>query len=431
MRFPQFEASGLSHYYQYHFLWACRNIHQSRNYLPRFFLSFTPMKSNIYSFIALLITSIFISFSSIAQQKTDSLWKDANFTGLKMRSIGPAFMSGRIADIAIHPTDENTWYVAVGSGGVWKTTNAGTTWKPVFDGEKSYSTGCITIDVSNPSRIWLGTGENVGGRHMGYGDGVYLSNDGGESWKNMGLKQSEHISKIVVHPSNSNTVWVAAQGPLWSKGGERGIYKTIDGGKTWTQTLGDTEWTGATDLLIDSRNPDRLYAATWQRHRTVAAYMGGGPKTAIYRSENGGDTWTKLESGLPKSNMGKIGLAISPQQPDVVYAAIELDKREGGIYKSTDRGANWKKQSDVVSGATGPHYYQELYASPHAFDRLYLMDVRAQISEDGGKRSRKMKEEFKHSDNHAMAFSKSDPDFLLLEQMVGFTYRMTSQKTGD
>lgn len=372
------------------------------------------MKTTLYSFLALFICVVFIGFSSFAQQGTDSLWKDDNFSGLKMRSIGPAFMSGRIADIAIHPTDENTWYVAVGSGGVWKTKNAGSTWNPVFDDQKSYSTGCITIDSSNPSRIWLGTGENVGGRHVGYGDGIYLSNDGGESWNNMGLKNTEHISKIIVHPTNPDIVWVAAQGPLWSKGGERGIYKTTDGGKTWTQTLGDTEWTGATDLLIDPRNPDRLYAATWQRHRTIAAYMGGGPNTAIYRSEDGGNTWTKLESGLPKSNMGKIGLAISPQQPDVVYAAIELDNREGGIYKSADRGANWKKQSDVVSGGTGPHYYQELYASPHQFDRIYLMDVRTQISEDGGKSFRQMKEEFKHSDNHAMAFSKTDADYLLL-----------------
>ncbi len=371
------------------------------------------MKKSSTPLLFSIILSILISFSSLAQQNTDSLWKDDNFSGLKMRSIGPAFMSGRIADIAIHPNDENTWYVAVGSGGVWKTTNSAATWTPIFDDQKSYSTGCITIDPSNPSRVWLGTGENVGGRHVGYGDGIYLSNDGGASWKNMGLKKSEHISKIIVHPENPDIVWVAAQGPLWDKGGERGVFKTEDGGKTWNQTLGDKEWTGATDLLIDPRNPDRLYAATWQRHRTIAAYMGGGPETAIYRSEDGGKTWTKLESGLPKSNMGKIGLAISPQQPDVVYAAIELDQRKGGIYKSTDRGANWKKQSDMVSGGTGPHYYQELYASPHQFDRIYLMNVRTQISEDGGKTFHQMKEEFKHSDNHAMAFSKTDPDFLL------------------
>jgi hypothetical protein len=323
-------------------------------------------------------------------------------------------MSGRIADIAIHPQNRNIWYVAVGSGGVWKTMNAGTTWTPIFDNQTSYSIGCVTIDENNPNIVWVGTGENIGGRHVGYGDGVYLSKDAGKSWENMGLKKSEHISKIVIHPENSNIVWVAVQGPLWSKGGERGLYKTVDGGKTWRKTLGDDEWVGVTDIVIDPRNPDRLYAATWQRHRNVAAYMGGGPGTGIFKSENGGELWDTLKNGLPTSNMGKIGLAISPQKPDVIYAAIELDRRTGGVYKSTDRGASWTKQSDAVSGATGPHYYQELYACPHNFDKLYLVDVRMQVSEDGGKTFNRMKEEFKHSDNHSLTFLKDDPNYLLV-----------------
>jgi len=350
---------------------------------------------------------------TFAQDEEESVWKKETFNGLKFRSIGPAFMAGRIADIAIHPEDESTWYVAVGSGGVWKTTNSGVTWTPVFDEQSVYSFGCVTVDPNNPSAVWVGTGENVGGRHVGYGDGIYRSGDGGKSWKNMGLKESEHISKIVVHPENSNTLWVAVQGPLWSSGGERGLYKTTDGGETWNRTLGDGEWTGVTDLVIDPRDPDVLYAATWDRHRTIAAYMGGGPGSGLHRSFDGGETWEKLSQGLPESNMGKIGLAISPQNPDVLYAAIELDQREGGLYKSTDRGSNWVKQSDAVSGATGPHYYQELYASPHQFDRIYLMDVRVQISDDGGKTFRRMNEKYKHSDNHAMAFKMSDPDYLL------------------
>jgi len=360
-----------------------------------------------------LVLGLFLFGTVQAQESADSLWKDENFANLKMRSIGPAFMSGRIADVAIHPADESVWYVAVGSGGVWKTENNGTTWNPIFDDQTSYSTGCITIDPNNHSTIWLGTGENVGGRHVGYGDGVYRSMDGGETWKNMGLKESEHISKIIVHPTNSDIVWVASQGPLWTKGGERGVYKTTNGGETWTRTLGNDEWTGATDIVIDPRDPNRLYAATWDRHRTIAAYLGGGPGTGLHRSIDGGETWEELTNGLPKSNMGKIGLAISPQKPDVLYAAIELDHREGGVYKSVDRGSNWKKQSNTVSGATGPHYYQELYACPHNFDRLYLMDVRVQISDDGGKNFRRMKEQYKHSDNHAMAFKMSDPDYLL------------------
>lgn len=340
--------------------------------------------------------------------------KAATFKGLEFRNIGPAFMSGRIADIAIHPENESVWYVAVGSGGVWKTTNAGTTWTPLFDEQPVYSTGCITIDPNNPHTIWVGTGENVGGRHVGFGDGIYRSRDGGKTWKNMGLKNSEHISKIIVHPDNSDVIWVAAQGPLWSKGGDRGLYKSTDGGKTWKKTLGDNEWTGVTDLVIDPRNPMRLYAATWQRHRTVAAYMGGGPGSGLHRSTDGGETWEELKNGLPESWMGKIGLAISPQQPDILYAAIELDQRTGAVYRSADRGTTWEKRSDAVSGATGPHYYQELYACPHHFERLYLVDVRMQISDDGGKTFYRMKEEHKHSDNHAIAFRKNDPNYLLV-----------------
>lgn len=345
---------------------------------------------------------------SIAQEE------NIDFSGLKWRSIGPAFMSGRIADIAIDPSDDNHWYIGVASGGVWETNNAGVTWKSIFDGQTSFAIGCVTIDERDPNRVWVGTGENVGGRHIAYGDGIYLSTDGGKSWTNKGLQTSEHISKIIVHPDNSNVLWVAAQGPLWSEGGERGVYKTTDGGENWTRVLGDDEWMGATDLLIDPRHPNILYAATWQRHRTIAAYMGGGPKTGIYRSDDGGETWQELTNGLPEGPMGKIGLAISPQQPDVVYAAIEEVRRKGGVYRSTDRGATWEKRSDAVSGGTGPHYYQELYASPHAFDRLYLMDVRVQVSDNGGKTFRRLKEEHKHSDNHALAFRQDDPDYLLI-----------------
>ncbi|MEM7314453.1 MAG: glycosyl hydrolase, partial [Planctomycetota bacterium] len=301
----------------------------------------------------------------------------------------------------------------VGSGGVWRTKNAGVTWKPIFDDQDVYSTGCITIDPSNSKVIWLGTGENVGGRHVGFGDGIYRSADGGDSWTNMGLKHSEHISKIIVHPKDSSTLWVAVQGPLWNKGGERGLYKTTDGGKTWKKTLGDDEWTGVTDIAMDPRNPDVLYAATWQRHRTVAAYMGGGPKSGLHRSSDGGQTWTQLKSGLPEGKLGKIGLAISPQKPDTLYAAIELNRRKGAVYRSTDQGSTWEKRSDTVSGGTGPHYYQELYASPHAYDLIYLADVRMQVSHDGGKTFERMQEKNKHSDNHALAFRADDPDYLL------------------
>lgn len=355
----------------------------------------------------------FCTICTITTLNAQSVKKDTIFNGLKFRSIGPALVSGRIADIAIHPKNENVWYVAVGSGGIWKTENSGTTWKPIFDSQKSYSTGCITIDPINNHTIWVGSGENVGGRHVGFGDGIYKSDDDGKTWKNYGLKSTEHISKIIVHPENSDIVWVAAQGPLWSNGGERGVYKSIDGGKTWKKTLGDSNWTGATDLILDITNPDTMYAATWDRHRTVASYLGGGPGSGIHKSIDGGETWKKLSSGIPKSNLGKIGLAISPFDSNVIYAAIELDRRKGGVFISKNKGESWSKQSDAISGGTGPHYYQELYASPHHEGTIYLMSNVVQISKDHGKTFKSMNEKNKHVDSHAMGFKTSDPNYLL------------------
>jgi photosystem II stability/assembly factor-like uncharacterized protein len=366
-------------------------------------------------FVLLTITTLY-TLPLYCQKKpevkpniSDSIFKD-----LKFRNIGPAFMSGRIADIAIHPQNNNIWYVAVGSGGVWKTNNSGITWNSIFDGQSVFSTGCISIDPNNPHTIWLGTGENVGGRHVSFGDGIYKSTDDGQSWINMGLKKSEHISKIIINPESSEVIYVAAQGPLWSSGGDRGFYKSTDGGKTWVRTLGDDLWTGVTDIAIDPVNPKVIYAATWQRHRTIAAYLGGGPETAVYRSDDEGNNWKKLTKGLPSGKMGKIGLAVSPQKPDIIYAAIELDRRKGAVYKSENRGESWIKQSDAVAGATGPHYYQELYASPHQFDKIYLVDTEMQISDDGGKTFYKMNEKSKHVDNHAIAFRKSDPNYIIV-----------------
>ena len=364
---------------------------------------------NTFKLVFLCFVAFCLTFNVNAQKKSDN-----PFNGLKFRNIGPAMTSGRIADIAIHPDNENIWYVAVGSGGVWKTTNSGTTWKAIFDNEKVYSTGCITIDPNNPSTIWLGTGENVGGRHAGFGDGIYVSHNDGKSWKNMGLENSEHLSKIIVHPENSNIVWVASQGPLWSKGGDRGVYKTTDGGQTWKRTLGDAEWTGATDLLINPSHPDILYAATWQRHRTVAGYLGGGPGSGLHKSTDGGETWQPLKSGIPNSNLGKLGLAMSPFNSEVIYAAIELDRRKGGVFITRNGGTTWSKQSDAVGGGTGPHYYQELIASPHHEGTLFMMNNSALISSDHGKTFTNMKRSNQHSDSHALVFKKSDPNYLLI-----------------
>ena len=371
------------------------------------------LKLLLVSLAILFSHNLVVGQSSKESKKSKDPVKSA-LNGFKFRSIGPAFMSGRIADIAIDPKNENVWYVAVGSGGVWKTENAGTTWVPLTDNMPFYSTGCITIDPHNNSSIWLGTGENVGGRHVGIGHGVYHSTDGGKSWKDMGLKKSEHVSKIIVHPEDPNTLWVASQGPLWSPGGERGLFKTTDGGKTWKNTLEINEWTGVTDLVIDPTNPDILYAASWQKHRNVAALIGGGPGTSLYKSVDGGDNWSKIDKGLPGSNKGKIGLAISPMQPNVLYAAVELDKRAGAVYRSENSGGSWSKMSDTVSGGTGPHYYQELVASPHVFDKIYLMNVRVLVSDNGGKTFYTMTERKKHSDNHSLTFKANDPNYMLI-----------------
>ncbi|UCD95465.1 MAG: glycosyl hydrolase [Candidatus Zixiibacteriota bacterium] len=348
------------------------------------------------------------------EKKEETKLSAGTFSGIKLRNIGPALMSGRIADIAIDPIQPNTWYVAAGSGNLWKTVNAGTTWRPIFDNYGSYSIGCVTIDPSNHHVIWVGTGENVGGRHVGYGDGVYKSVDGGKSFKNMGLKDTEHLSKIIVDPRDSDTVYVASQGPLWSAGGQRGLYKTTDGGENWKLILSKGPYTGVTDVAYDPRDPDVLYAATHQRHRTVWALVNAGPESGIHKSVNGGETWRELKSGLPSADKGKMSLAVSPVKADVVYATIELAGRKGGFWRSENAGESWTKMSDYISGGTGPHYYQEIYCDPHRFDVIYQANVRLARTEDGGKTWQTVESRWKHVDNHAVVFHPKDPDFLLV-----------------
>lgn len=345
--------------------------------------------------------------------QTPATLKTSDVSALAMRSIGPALMSGRIADVAIDTESPNTWYVGAGSGNVWKTVNAGTTWQPIFEKYDSYSIGCITIDPQNHSTVWVGTGENVSGRHVGFGDGVYVSHDGGKSFSNTGLKQSEHISKIVVHPKDSQRIYVAAQGPLWSGGGERGLYRSLDGGQNWELVLSANKWTGCTDIAMDPRNPSTLYAAMHQRHRTVWGLIDGGPDSGVFKSTDGGTTWKQLKSGLPGADKGKMSIAISPQKSNVVYATIEL-AGGGGVFRSPDFGESWKKMSDYVAGGTGPHYYQEIYCDPHRFDVLYHANVQLGRSEDGGATWSAVSSDNKHVDNHAVAFHPTDPDFLLV-----------------
>jgi len=371
-------------------------------------------------FVLCLLLILLISSQGFSKNKKqqkenkDSYWlKSYHYSGLSFRNIGPSFMSGRLSDIAVHPVKKSTWYITAGSGGVWKSENAGISWKPIFDKYPSYSIACITIDPVNPDTLWLGTGENVSGRHVGYGDGVYKSTDGGKHWKNVGLKESEHIGKIIVNPKHSNIVFVASEGPLWSKGGERGVFKTEDGGMTWKNVLKISENTGVTDIEFDSTNPDIIYAAAYMRRRSVSSFLGGGPESGIYKTVDGGKTWKKLSRGLPHGDVGKIGLAVSTIKPEVVYATIEASDKSKGFYRSENRGMSWEKRSGYVSGGTGPHYYQEIYADPNIFDRVYQMDVYMKVTEDGGKTFKPVGEKNKHVDNHALAIDKSDSDHLL------------------
>ncbi len=360
--------------------------------------------------LLVVILAFCLTFSLLAAPP--SKYDDSTFAGLELRGIGPAMTSGRIVDLAVDPRDHRIWYVAVASGGLWKTTNAGTTFTPVFDDQPSYSIGCVTIDPNDSLTVWVGSGENNSQRSVSWGDGVYKSTDGGKSWKNVGLAKSEHIGKIVVDPRDSKVVYVAAQGPLWNAGGDRGLYKTTDGGKTWKDVLTISENTGVSDIAMDPSNPDVLYASAYQRRRHVFTLINGGPESAIYKSTDAGATWTKLTAGLPKEDMGRIGLAIAPKEPKTVYAIIEASRKTGGFFRSKDGGGNWEKMSSHVSGS--PQYYQEIFVDPNEPNRVYSMDVYVRVSDDGGKTFRKLEEKFKHVDSHAMWIDPDNSDHFMI-----------------
>lgn len=370
----------------------------------------------------LILILVGVSLNAYAQKKKKKDKEDTkekkehyldklSISGLKFRSVGPALTSGRIADFAINPKKPSTYYVATASGGVWKTVNAGTTFRPIFDSQGSYSIGCITMDPNNHNVLWVGTGENNNQRSVGYGDGLYKSEDGGNSWKHMGLKNSEHIGKIIVDPRNSDVVYVAAIGPLWKEGGDRGVYKTTDGGKTWEAVLTIDEHTGVTDIVMDPRNPDVLYAAAYQRRRHVFTYVGGGPGSGVYRTKDGGATWEKANKGLPTVDKGRIAFAISPANPEVIYAMVEASQGKSGFYRSTNRAASWEKRGSYF---TRGNYYSEIVAHPTNPDIVYAMDTWLHWSTNGGKSFSRVGEQFKHVDNHCMWINPDNTDHYLV-----------------
>ncbi len=319
------------------------------------------------------------------------------FSGLRLRGIGPAFTSGRVVGFAVDPSDSQHYFVAAASGGVWKTTNDGTSWTPVFDTQGSFSIGTVAIDPKNSSVVWVGTGENNNQRSVAYGDGVYKSDDAGRTWHNMGLRQSEHIARILIDPRDSNVVYTAAPGPLWKGGGDRGLYKSTDGGKTWTSLIKVGEYTGVADVIMDPRNPDILLAATHQRQRKYYTLIHGGPESALWRSTDAGKTWSKVTSGIPAGELGRIGLAYAPSNPSMIYAQIEATEGRGGLYRSTDNGVTWERRNNSDSQG---QYYAHVVVDPVNPERVYIMNVNINVSNDGGRTLATLPTRSKHVDNH-------------------------------
>jgi photosystem II stability/assembly factor-like uncharacterized protein len=365
----------------------------------------------------ILITAflgILMFFSPAAAQKKKEAAKEpekkenvltSTFSGLTFRSIGPAWASGRIADFAVNPENHSEIYVGVAAGNIWKTTNNGTTWSPIFDSYGAYAIGSIEIDPTNPYVVWAGTGENNHQRQLGYGDGIYKSEDGGASWKNMGLKDSRQIGMIAIDPRNSDIVYVAAEGSIWGPGGDRGLYKTTDRGKTWNKVLDISENTGVNNVVMDPRNPDVLYATSEQRRRHVYTKIGGGPESAVYKSKDAGKTWDTIMKGLPSGDIGGMGIAISPANPDVIYIIAEATGESSGFYRSTNRGASWDKMSSHYSQG---QYFNRIFCDPKDVDKVYSLEVISQVTVDGGKTWNSVGNNQRHVDDHAMWIDPND-----------------------
>ena len=333
----------------------------------------------------------------------------ATFAEFKPRAVGPALMSGRVKAVAVQPDAPQTWYVGVASGGVWKTTNAGTTFTPVFEREASYSIGAVVIDPAHPTTVWVGTGEANNQRSVGYGDGIYKSDDAGRTWRNMGLKASEHIGRIVIDPRDSNVVFAAAYGGLWSAGGDRGLYKTTDAGATWTKVLDISEHTGISDVAIDPRRPDVMLAVAHQRRRHTWTLIHGGPESGLHKSVDGGKTWKRVRTGLPGGDLGRIVIAFSPAAAGLVYAKVETAESTA-IYASRDAGESWERRGAVQAQ---PMYYENIHPDPGDADRLYVPSVQTQVSEDGGRTFRNLGERNKHVDNHVLWIDPANTDHLI------------------
>ena len=345
---------------------------------------------------------------------------------LQYREIGPALMGGRIADLAVVESKPQVFYIATGTGGVWKTENHGTSWTPLFDDQPTSSIGDVTLDQSNPNLVWVGTGEPQNRQSSGWGNGVYKSTDAGNTWRHMGLDATKHIGRILIHPRNPDIVYVAAVGDLWGPNEERGVFRTHDGGETWDNVLHIDEHTGTIDLAMDPGDPNTIFAAMYQRQRTGWGFNGGGPGSGLYRTFDGGDSWTELTEGLPEGDKGRIGVDIFRQDGNVVYALIEADarspdagffggggggERQSGLYRSLDRGDTWEKMSNTNPR---PMYYSQVRIDPSNVDRIYVLGTNLMVSDDGGRTFRSDGASQVHVDHHDLWINPDDPDHLIL-----------------
>jgi photosystem II stability/assembly factor-like uncharacterized protein len=358
------------------------------------------------SYVRVLIVGVVCCLGFAAESYAADEEENGNpLASLPLRHIGPAITSGRISDFAFYPGEKHRFLAAVASGNMFRTENNGITWDPVFENEGSYAIGVVELDPNDTKTIWVGTGENNAQRSVAYGDGVYKSTDGGKTWKNVGLKDSGHISQIWINPDDSDEVLVAAQGPLWNEGGDRGLYRTTDGGATWDRILDIDEHTGVNEFVVDPRNPDIIVASSYQRRRHVWVLINGGPGSGVHKSTDRGKTWTRVTAGLPGDHMGRIGLAGAASSPDMIYAIIEANDDEKGVYRSTDFGSNWEKRSSYMT--TSPQYYNEIVVDPKNENRLYALNTFTMKSEDGGQTFSALAAESRHVDDHALWI---DPD---------------------
>lgn len=344
------------------------------------------------------------------EEKVTTVLEKASI-GLKWRGIGPSFTSGRIADFAVNPDNTSEYYVAVASGHIWKTINNGNTWKPIFDNYGAYSIGCLKMDPNNHHVIWAGTGENNHQRALGYGNGVYKSEDGGDSWTNMGLKESRQIGMIAIDPRNSDVVYVAAEGSAWGPGEERGLYKSIDGGTTWEKVLEISVNTGINNVVLDPVDPDIIYATAEQRRRTGFSKIGGGPESGLHISKDAGKTWKKVTNGLPQGHVGGMGIAISSIDRNVIYLIIEAQGKSGGFFRSANRGASFQKMSDHTASG---QYYNEIYTDPVDVNTVYSVETISKVSRDGGKTWKSIGNKGRHVDDHALWVDPSDTKHFMI-----------------